>query len=291
MIIRFSEIDMSVLHASRASIIAVLCLVSSACGGADGSRVDYTSGKPKGKWFADSMENATPVQEMTDPASPDAGEPTERSKTTATEAAQGGASADAKGVRAGDGAAGSAGAQAARPSTGGSRALESAGGASAPSAQVTLSFTTVTQHMGKGNTSCGKGEDGMSYGPCNLGAVWVTTPDGKLVKIVSVWGKSTYTKHLVRYHADRAGMRPDVMTGATLKMNEAHEVTWDHTDMMKQTVPRGAFKLIVEVADADTMSVPNGMNALLELSFDTERRTQVKVTDMAYYTNIELRYE
>jgi hypothetical protein len=61
--------------------------------------------------------------------------------------------------------------------------------------------------------------------------------------------------------------------------------------MMKQAVPRGAFKLIVEVADADTMSVPNGMNAVLELSFDTQKRTQVKVADMAYYTNIELRYE
>ena len=145
--------------------------------------------------------------------------------------------------------------------------------------------------MGKGNAACGKGEDGTSYGPCNLGAVWVTTPAGKLVKIVNVWGKSTYTKHLVRYQAERAGMRPDVMTGATLKMNEAHEVTWDHTDMMKQAVPRGAFKLIVEVADADTMSVPNGMNAVLELSFDTQKRTQVKVADMAYYTNIELRYE
>ncbi|MEY4583383.1 MAG: hypothetical protein RL701_8086 [Pseudomonadota bacterium] len=165
--------------------------------------------------------------------------------------------------------------------------------------RVRFSALTQVQHMGVAGfdlDTCGPskdapapaGEGQYARGPCNVGAIWITTDTGAFVTVLALWAKLE-VDNLVDYNAQYAAVRkaldvttrtelrnyvachvqkatsqdcadalavqpadaPDVTATATLHAHQMHTVTWNHTNWQQQAVPPGRYQLHVEVSDYD----------------------------------------
>ena len=160
------------------------------------------------------------------------------------------------------------------------------------SARLRFSVLTRVQHPRLKLSDPGFDDD--ARGPKNMGAIWVSQPDGTFVRSLEVWRKHIERKrHLVAYNDACKCPEPDVITSSTLAMHKVHEVTWDMTDRNGKSVSEGEYVLHVEVADYDVAKEdkadPNAKNALLRVDFDTRTAPrELSVADTEHYGEIEL---
>jgi hypothetical protein len=94
---------------------------------------------------------------------------------------------------------------------------------------------------------------GSDYSPLNIGAIWVTDSSGKFVKTLAVWANRR-KRHLEAWNevtaaAGVAGDTVDAVTGSTARNHGAHSSTWNCTDYKKAQVPRGAYRLCMEMTE------------------------------------------
>lgn len=113
-----------------------------------------------------------------------------------------------------------------------------AGGTGGTGLTGTMTFSVLTHPVG-GN-----------YAPANVGAIWVETSSGQFVKTLAYWAfiRGFY---LSKYNAETSGNKVDAVTAATLYSHQTHTVMWNLKDASGNPAPDGAYKVIVEVTDAD----------------------------------------
>jgi hypothetical protein len=94
---------------------------------------------------------------------------------------------------------------------------------------------------------------GSDYSPLNIGAIWLTDSSGKFVKTLAVWANRR-KRHLEAWNEATAaagvpGDTVDAVTGSTARNHGAHVSTWNCTDFKKAQVPRGAYRLCMEMTE------------------------------------------
>jgi hypothetical protein len=94
---------------------------------------------------------------------------------------------------------------------------------------------------------------GSDYSPLNIGAIWLTDSSGKFVKTLAVWANRR-KRHLEAWNeatsaAGVAGDTVDAVTGSTARNHGTHTSTWNCTDFKKAQVPRGPYRLCMEMTE------------------------------------------
>jgi hypothetical protein len=111
---------------------------------------------------------------------------------------------------------------------------------------LTVSFTTVTTN----------GE----YAPLNYGAVWIETGTGQFIKTVKRWAGVTHASDLVAWTAASGGWgslffpanpedQVDVVSQATIRSHQTHNVTWNMMDNTPALVPDGDYICAIEMSE------------------------------------------
>ena len=99
---------------------------------------------------------------------------------------------------------------------------------------VTLSVTTRTT--------------GGQYAPKHVLAAWVTTPDGRFVKTLAVYG-GKFRKLLSEWNARSKADVVDAVTGATRLKHAPLTFTWDGRDSAGKSVPDGDYLIRLEFTE------------------------------------------
>lgn len=164
------------------------------------------------------------------------------------------------------------------------------------SGQARLRFSVLThvQHMRLRLADPDFDDD--ARGPKNMGAIWITKPDGSFVRSLEVWRRhKERARHLVAYNEACECPQPDVVASATLEMHKQHVVTWDMTDRDGSKVAEGEYMLFVEVADYDVANEDRAnleaKNALLRVELDTRdapRELPVETSEFFSGARLEL---
>jgi hypothetical protein len=94
---------------------------------------------------------------------------------------------------------------------------------------------------------------GSDYSPSNIGAIWIADSSGKFVKTLAVWANRRM-RHLEAWMdaTTTAGVprdTVDAVTGSTARSHGTHISTWNCTDTKKAQVPRGAYRLCMEMTE------------------------------------------
>jgi hypothetical protein len=94
---------------------------------------------------------------------------------------------------------------------------------------------------------------GSDYSPSNIGAIWIADTSGKFIKTLAVWA-SRRMRHLEEWMqvTTAAGVprdTVDAVTGSTARSHTAHVVRWNCTDSKRMQVPRGAYRLCMEMTE------------------------------------------
>jgi hypothetical protein len=145
-----------------------------------------------------------------------------------------------------------------------------AGAPDKPQPVTALAFEVTTKAIG------GK------YQPKNVGAIWIADASGKLVKSLEVWA-ATRVRYLSEYNKTRAGMSVDTTSRATLPNHRAHKVTWDLKDRSGAPVPKGKYKLTLELTDTDSTGKTTSVD------FDTSGNASTLMPpDSACFTGMRL---
>ncbi len=158
----------------------------------------------------------------------------------------GSAGAAAAPMAAGTGGTGAPMTGSAAGATGGTAGAGDPGGGTTAGPKPTMlsmQVTTVTQ--------------GGRYAPKNVGAIWVEDSSGKWVYTLEYWDGFINAQWLTAYQASGgpayvpvfSTIPPDVTASATLNAHKTHNVTWSLKDSKGNTVPDGAYKLVVEVTE------------------------------------------
>jgi hypothetical protein len=106
--------------------------------------------------------------------------------------------------------------------------------------------------------------NGGRYQPKNIGAIWVEDSSGKLVKSLEVWAASR-RRYLTGYTKALGGGAVDVTASATLRSHQTHTVSWDLKDRTGAAVAPGAYRIKMELTDADSTGKSNAVD------FDTSK--------------------
>jgi hypothetical protein len=138
------------------------------------------------------------------------------------------------GIGGGAGIAGTAG----TGDPGAAGSVGTAGTGAGMSGYASMTFDVLTHSLGG------------RFAPNNVGAIWIETSGGQFVKTLEVWAFIRVV-YLTKYNAEAGGSRVDAVSSATLANHRAHHVTWNLKDANGAAVPDGAYKMIVEVTDAD----------------------------------------
>jgi hypothetical protein len=137
---------------------------------------------------------------------------------------------------------------------------------------LAVTVTTVSDH---GN-----------YSPDNVGAIWIATSSGTFVKTLKVWA-SIRISHLNAWNSatQSAGFNRtvDAVTGATLSSYQTHMVSWNCTDITRNVVPDGAYRVYFETADSDRA----GPNSFVAFTKGPTAQT-VASPDATYFKGIKL---
>lgn len=103
---------------------------------------------------------------------------------------------------------------------------------------------------------------GGRFRPRNVGAIWIETAAGAFVRTIEVWG-SVRLRHLHRWQEASGGV-VDALSSATLPAHQAHEPSWDLTDLDGCEIPSGDYRVVLEVTDR------TGAGPSLDLPFHKE---------------------
>jgi hypothetical protein len=168
-------------------------------------------------------------------------------------------------------------------------ASKDAGG---PAPRVTFSVLTEVQHMRLAMNDPKFDDD--ARGPKNMGAIWISKPDGTFVRSLEVWRlHKERSRHLQAFNKACDCPKPDVIATATLNKHKQHTVNWDLSAHDGTKAPEGKYTLHIEVADydVDNPDKPDktAMNAVWSMDFDTHDAPKASMPDAAqYYTNLKL---
>jgi hypothetical protein len=130
------------------------------------------------------------------------------------------------------------------------------------------------------------------YAPSNVGAIWISDAQGKLVKALEVWGKIRLGNATAWQTAVGTGGRVDVVTAATKTSHGPHNVTWDCLDpSSKNPVPGGSYVAHVTFAESDAF--PFFGPAPIEASVPFQRGGPVQAdgTDTANFKSMHVSIE
>jgi len=140
------------------------------------------------------------------------------------------------------------------------------------STPANLSFTFTTTN------------NGGTYAPNNVLAVWITKTNGDFVKTLIVRGGIRKPK-LITWIAQTSGNTIDAVTGPTLTSFGSHTVTWNGTNSAKNIVPDGDYVLHIENVSANQQ----GPYASFEFVKGNEQYSNT-FEDKTYFKNISLQY-
>lgn len=123
---------------------------------------------------------------------------------------------------------------------------------------------------------------GGRFAPRNVGAIWIEDWSGSFVKTVARWGK-TRAKWLLRFNASAHENVVDAITGATLLSHEAHDVTWNLTDVSHCEIAAGDYQVVMEHTDRD------GAGVSLAIPFHKDQSTfAITSPETLYFHDIAL---
>jgi hypothetical protein len=113
-----------------------------------------------------------------------------------------------------------------------------------------LDVSVTTKDTGRG-----------AYAPRNVGAIWIETSGGKFVKSLYVWAAKRID-HLGTWNASTsaAGLsrnRVDAVTAATLSNHGTRTASWNCTDVNKQLVATGDYRVCFDLNDTNSSSKSN----------------------------------
>lgn len=97
---------------------------------------------------------------------------------------------------------------------------------------------------------------GGRYQPKNIGAIWIEDESGNFVKSLQVWA-GTRRRYLTGYARAVGGSAIDVTASATLRSHQTHSVSWDLRDRTGAQVAPGAYRVRMELTDANTTGKSN----------------------------------
>jgi hypothetical protein len=92
---------------------------------------------------------------------------------------------------------------------------------------------------------------GGQYAPRNSGVIWVSDGTNRFVKTLRVWANRRQ-KHLDKWITASGQDTTDAVTGATLTTHGVRSVTWDCSDVKKQPVPFGEYRINVEFTEKNS---------------------------------------
>jgi hypothetical protein len=252
-------------------------------------QVDYGDSEPLGRWQPGTAQTRFETEGLTEEDEDVAEANSAGSPAIATAPARA-SSASPVPVPRGAGstgstpASGSAGSAAPSGSSDPGKPQPGSAGAAAPSGGETVPTETETPSGAVSTLEFNYSTESLGgrYSPKNVGAVWVTDSNGKLVKSLELWAR-TRLRYLLTYATARESARPDVTATATLTSHKAHTASWDLKDSTGASVPAGKYVLHAEVtdshADGKSISVP----------FDTSAgAATLKAPDSAGFTGLEL---
>jgi hypothetical protein len=177
--------------------------------------------------------------------------------------------------------------RAAVPAAAGSMAAAMAGSGAAPGSEhagmLTLDFKSVNQ--------------GGTYAPQNVGAVWIETSSGMFVKTLERWG-NIRASHLTRWAMASGGWgglfgggntadQMDAVSKATMRSHGAHHETWDMQDPSGKVVADGKYRVVIEVTEDNFRA-----GASAEVPFEKGPMPQtISAPDKAPYAALMLTYQ
>jgi len=151
------------------------------------------------------------------------------------------------------------------------------GGAAAPdSAKLRFQFTTVSF--------------GGEFAPRNIGAVWITDEHDGFIKTLEVWaGKRS--KHLVKWQSASGANRVDAVSSATLSSHRAHEASWDGTNVSREAVPDGIYRVYAEFTESNSSEGGNPLGAFTVVEFTRGvADLDMSLPDQTYFTGRRLTF-
>ena len=125
------------------------------------------------------------------------------------------------------------------------------------------------------------------YAPQHVLAVWVTNSKGQFVKTLELYGRKRM-KYLKTWAEQSKKNQVDAVTGATLKTNRTHTVTWDCRDTKGALVPDGEYQIHVELTDKNGQGpvTPRGHIKFVKGPQETSSTPK----DLPFLTKMELNY-
>lgn len=137
---------------------------------------------------------------------------------------------------------------------------------------ATLSFTLTTQN------------NGGTYAPSNILAVWITKQNGDFVKTLFVKAGIRKSK-LYTWISQSSGNTVDAVTGPTLSSFGTYTITWNGTNSAKNIVADGTYKLHIENASTNQQ----GPYTSFEFTKGESQYT-VELDDKTYFKNMSISY-
>jgi hypothetical protein len=123
-----------------------------------------------------------------------------------------------------------------------------------------------------------------SYGPRNVGAIWISDASGTFVKSLNVWGAKR-RRHLTTWNDVSGGNTVDAVTGATASNHATRTGIWNCTGADRKPVADGSYRVNVDITEANS-----GERVMTPLSFTKgPGPVDVTVPDQANFKTIHLR--
>lgn len=123
------------------------------------------------------------------------------------------------------------------------------------------------------------------YAPRNIGAIWIEDEQGTYVKTLARWAAAR-AMYLRAHQAKSGGDLTDAVTSATLATHQVHEVGWNLTDRRGAPVPKGNYRLALELTDRDA----SGPLLYVPFTYD-DAPLVLTPPGTAQFRDIELRLE
>lgn len=147
-----------------------------------------------------------------------------------------------------------------------------AGTVSPPAGVSQLRFSVLTRPLGG------------TYAPKNIGAIWISDAAGQHVRTLELWA-SIRRRYLEKWNTATGGDRADVVSRATLRMHEPHEVIWDLNDKAGMRVAPGSYQLTIETTDR------SGAGQFQSVSFMLDEPLELAPAETPYYASMRLAVE
>ncbi len=128
----------------------------------------------------------------------------------------------------------------------------------------------------------------QNYAPKNIIAIWVTDGNGAFVRTLKKQAGSSKQVNLVKWVASSQLNVVDAITGATLKTQEVHQITWNCRNAARALVGDGTYRIMVEMTSDDAVGPVTPTN-YIQFTKGPAGVT-VAPANLPYFTGISLTY-